>query len=149
MLQEAPAEAQREKRGDVWLLRPTPTDAVETPGNGIAGKLNSHTVAVGKLPDEAVLEPWARGAVSRARLDNAALAWVCVDGEPTGAVLLRDPLRRQASRLCTGASTHALVQPVQQRRQPTTTFSSSAAASTGAASPATRSGGAIPSAWPR
>lgn len=76
----------------------TPTDAVETPGNGIAGKLNSHTVAVGKLPDEAVLEPWARGAVSRARLDNAALAWVCVDGEPTGAVLLRDPLRRQASR---------------------------------------------------
>jgi soluble P-type ATPase len=31
-------------------------------------------------------------------LDNAAIAWVCVDGRPAGAVLLRDPLRRHAPR---------------------------------------------------
>ncbi len=41
---------------------------------------------------------WARAAVNRARLDSAAIAWVCVDDEPIGAVLLRDPLRRNAPR---------------------------------------------------
>ncbi|PRC54247.1 heavy metal translocating P-type ATPase, partial [Mycobacterium sp. ITM-2017-0098] len=33
-----------------------------------------------------------------ARLDSAAIAWVEVDGEAVGAILLRDPLRRDASR---------------------------------------------------
>ncbi|WP_342670910.1 HAD-IC family P-type ATPase [Pseudonocardia acaciae] len=41
---------------------------------------------------------WARAAVNRAALDNAAIAWLSVSGEPAGAVLLRDPLRRQAPR---------------------------------------------------
>ena len=41
---------------------------------------------------------WARAVVNRALLDGAAIAWVCVDGEPAGAVLLRDPLRRDAPR---------------------------------------------------
>ncbi len=53
---------------------------------------------VGKLPADAVTSQWARAVVNRARLDNAAIAWVCDDGEPAGAVLLRDPLRRQAPR---------------------------------------------------
>ena len=36
--------------------------------------------------------------MNRALLDGAAIAWVCLDGRPTGAVLLRDPLRRHAPR---------------------------------------------------
>ena len=36
--------------------------------------------------------------MNRALLDNAAIAWVCIDGRPAGAVLLRDPLRRHAPR---------------------------------------------------
>ena len=36
--------------------------------------------------------------MNRALLDTAAIAWVCIDGRPVGAVLLRDPLRRHAPR---------------------------------------------------
>ena len=55
-------------------------------------------MTVGKLPADAVTSAWARGVVNRARLDGAAIAWVCMEGEPAGAVLLRDPLRRHAPR---------------------------------------------------
>src|SRR6185312_5975347 len=55
-------------------------------------------VTVGKLPADTVTSTWTRGVVNRARLDSAAIAWVCVEGEPAGAVLLRDPLRRHAPR---------------------------------------------------
>ncbi len=36
--------------------------------------------------------------MNRALLDNAAVAWVSVDGRQAGAILLRDPLRRNAPR---------------------------------------------------
>ena len=49
-------------------------------------------------PRDTVTSAWARGVVAGARLDSAAIAWVCVEGEPAGAVLLRDPLRRHAPR---------------------------------------------------
>ncbi len=75
-----------------------PTDVIEEPGRGVTATLNARRVTVGKLADDTANKTWAQGAVNRARLDNAALAWVCIDGEPTGAVLLRDPLRRQAPR---------------------------------------------------
>lgn len=75
-----------------------PTDVVEIPGRGVAATLDGHRVTVGKLPADAVTSPWARSAVNRTRLDNAAISWVCSDGDPVGAVLLRDPLRRHAPR---------------------------------------------------
>lgn len=75
-----------------------PTDVIEEPGRGVTATLDARRVTVGKLADDTATKTWAQGAVNRARLDNAALAWVCIDGEPTGAVLLRDPLRRQAPR---------------------------------------------------
>ncbi|GJJ18081.1 heavy metal translocating P-type ATPase [Mycolicibacterium mageritense] len=75
-----------------------PTNISEEPGRGVSADLDQRRVTVGRLPDDDVIGTWARGAVSRARLDSAALAWVCIDGEPRGAVLLRDPLRRQAPR---------------------------------------------------
>nr|ABP47459.1 heavy metal translocating P-type ATPase [Mycolicibacterium gilvum PYR-GCK] len=75
-----------------------PTEAAEEPGRGVSAVLDGRRVTVGKLGDDAAQSAWAQGAVNRARLDSAALAWVCVDDRPVGAVLLRDPLRRQAPR---------------------------------------------------
>lgn len=75
-----------------------PTEVVEQPGRGVTARIGDHRVQVGKLPGDAIDAGWARAAVNRASLDSAAVAWVTVDGEPLGAVLLRDPLRRQAPR---------------------------------------------------
>ena len=75
-----------------------PADVVEEPGNGVGATVDGHDVHVGKLPREALGAAWARAAVNRARLDSAAIAWVRVDGDTVGAVLLRDPLRRHAPR---------------------------------------------------
>ncbi|WP_036450983.1 heavy metal translocating P-type ATPase [Mycobacterium marinum] len=75
-----------------------PTDVVEEPGRGVSATIDGRRLTVGKLSADTATGPWARAAVNRARLDGAAIAWVCVDGDPQGAVLLRDPLRRQAPR---------------------------------------------------
>ena len=71
---------------------------VEEPGRGVTATLDDRRVQVGKLPSYAVDADWARAAVNRASLDSAAIAWVCINAEPVGAVLLRDPLRRNAPR---------------------------------------------------
>jgi heavy metal translocating P-type ATPase len=75
-----------------------PADVVEEPGRGVTGTIEGRRTFVGKLPADAVSSAWARGVINRARLDGAAVAWVCIEDAPTGAVLLRDPLRRQAPR---------------------------------------------------
>lgn len=74
-----------------------PTDVTEEPGRGVTATVGDRRVEVGKLTD-GVSADWARSAVNRALLDSAAIAWVCIDARPAGAVLLRDPLRRQAPR---------------------------------------------------
>ena len=75
-----------------------PADVIEEPGRGVTATIDERRVTVGKLTADMVAGGWARAAVNRARLDSAAIAWVCIDGEPAGAVLLRDPLRRHAPR---------------------------------------------------
>lgn len=78
-----------------------PTDSAEEAGRGVTATLDGARVTVGKLSDSATdtaTDAWMQTAVNRARLDSAAMVWVCVDGKPVGAVLLRDPLRRQAPR---------------------------------------------------
>ncbi len=75
-----------------------PVDVAEQPGRGVTATIDDHRVQVGKLAGDTAGAGWARAAVNRATLDTAAIAWVCVDGEPAGAVLLRDPLRRNAPR---------------------------------------------------
>lgn len=75
-----------------------PTNVTEEPGRGATATVGHRRVYVGKLDADGLSAPWARSASNRARLDSAAIAWVCVDGEPVGAVLLRDPLRRDAPR---------------------------------------------------
>lgn len=74
-----------------------PTEVIEEPGRGATATLDGRRVRVGKLARDAT-PGWARAVVNRALLDGAAIVWVCVDGRPTGAVLLRDPLRRHAPR---------------------------------------------------
>jgi phosphoserine phosphatase len=75
-----------------------PADVVEEPGRGVDAAIDGNRVSVGKLPVDAVTGTWARAALNRARLDGAAIAWVCVNDSPVGAVLLRDPLRQDAPR---------------------------------------------------
>lgn len=75
-----------------------PTNVDEEPGQGVTATLAGRRVHVGKLAHDTEHAEWARAVVNRALLDGAAIAWVCVDGRPTGAVLLRDPLRRHAPR---------------------------------------------------
>lgn len=75
-----------------------PTNVVEEPGVGVTVTIEGRRVSVGKIPISGVTSDWGRGVVNRAGLDGAAIAWVSIDGEPAGAVLLRDPLRRRAPR---------------------------------------------------
>jgi heavy metal translocating P-type ATPase len=75
-----------------------PAGVVEEPGRGVTATIGGRTIAVGKLAANAVTSAWGRGVLNRAGLDGAAVAWVCIEGEPAGAVLLRDPLRRHAPR---------------------------------------------------
>src|SRR5690349_4982092 len=75
-----------------------PTGVTEQPGSGVTGTVDGHRLSVGKLPTDLSVAEWARAAGNRARLDAAAIVWVCVDDDPRGAILLRDPIRRQAPR---------------------------------------------------
>ncbi|MGW4531991.1 heavy metal translocating P-type ATPase [Nocardia sp. NPDC004340] len=74
------------------------TEVSERAGHGVSGVVDGRRVQVGKLPDAAAVPGWARPVMNRARLDSAAIAWITVDDDPLGAVLLRDPLRRHAPR---------------------------------------------------
>jgi heavy metal translocating P-type ATPase len=75
-----------------------PSDVIEEAGRGVSATLEGHRISAGKLPADRVVSGWGRGVVNRAGLDGAAIAWVCIDSELAGAVLLRDPLRRHAPR---------------------------------------------------
>ncbi|MBU3062403.1 cadmium-translocating P-type ATPase [Nocardia sp. NEAU-G5] len=75
-----------------------PTEVVERPGHGVTGTVGNHRVGVGRVSEFLLGAGWARAVVNRASLDSAAIAWIVVDGELGGAVLLRDPLRRDAPR---------------------------------------------------
>ncbi|MFD8703603.1 heavy metal translocating P-type ATPase [Kitasatospora sp. NPDC059648] len=72
-------------------------DITEEPGRGATGHVAGTVVSVGKH-DGAPLSAWARAADNRATLDGAATAWLSTDDTPTGAILLRDPLRHDAPR---------------------------------------------------
>lgn len=75
-----------------------PADVIEEAGRGVTASIDHRRVQVGKVVDRQIDDSWARTALNRASLDSAAIAWVLVDDEPIGAILLRDPLRRHAPR---------------------------------------------------
>ncbi|MBB1246986.1 heavy metal translocating P-type ATPase, partial [Streptomyces durbertensis] len=80
------------------LALPVPTDVTEEPGWGATGTVEGRRVSVGRVDAAAGRPAWARAVENRALLDGAAVAWLTVDGEPAGAVLLRDPVRHDAPR---------------------------------------------------
>ncbi|MFE1046690.1 heavy metal translocating P-type ATPase [Streptomyces olivaceus] len=74
-----------------------PTEVTEEPGRGARGVVEGHGVFIGRDDDAARARPaWAKAVDNRALLDGATVAWLTVDEHLTGAVLLRDPLRRDA-----------------------------------------------------
>lgn len=97
-----------------------PRDVVEEPGRGVTATVDGRHVQVGK-PAQPADRAWATAVRGRAGLDGAALAWLAVDGELTGAVLLRDPLRRDAPRTLRrlrAAGLRRLVMLTGDRREP-------------------------------
>ncbi|WP_225829906.1 heavy metal translocating P-type ATPase [Streptomyces sp. NK08204] len=83
---------------DRKLVLPMPSHVTEEPGQGATGSVDGRRVCVGRLTAPGDRPSWARAVDNRALLDGAAVAWLTVDGCPVGAVLLRDPLRRDAPR---------------------------------------------------
>lgn len=75
-----------------------PTEVTEEPGRGACATVDGHQVAIGRLAAPGPRPPWARTVDNRALLDGAAVAWLTVDGQPAGAVLLRDSVRPDAPR---------------------------------------------------
>ena len=75
-----------------------PTDVVEEAGAGVTATVDGHRVTVGALTLPPQAPQWARTVLTRSALDGAVVAWVTVDGQLTGAILLVDPLRRDAPR---------------------------------------------------
>ncbi|MGW2717711.1 heavy metal translocating P-type ATPase [Streptomyces sp. NPDC001492] len=92
------AEAVVDAARDRGLRLSVPEDVSEEPGRGAAGTVAGRRMTVGRRAQVAEVPAWARAVDNRAVLDEAAVAWLCVDGSPVGAVLLRDPLRPDAPR---------------------------------------------------
>lgn len=75
-----------------------PAAAEEEAGTGVSATVDGRRVEVGNLGLDGDLADWAASVLSRAALDVAVVAWVRVDGDLVGAILLADPLRPDAPR---------------------------------------------------
>jgi soluble P-type ATPase len=75
-----------------------PSDVVEVPGRGVVSSVDGRQVEVGKRSILSEDRGWMRQVTSRAVLNGSTASWVVVDGESVGALLLRDPIRQDASR---------------------------------------------------
>ena len=80
------------------LALSVPTDIQEEAGTGVAAVVGGRRVRVGNLGLDGEDAGWAASVVSRASLDGAVVAWVRVDGELAGAIMLADALRPDAPR---------------------------------------------------
>ncbi len=87
--------------GHLGLSLLPPTDVQEEHGYGLEGTVDGQVVRVGRLdwicPEE--VPAWLRRASRRASLEGALTAFVGIDGVPSCAVLLTDPLRPDAHRM--------------------------------------------------
>ena len=75
-----------------------PTDVDEEAGTGVSATVGAHRVRVGNLGVDGRRADWSDAVLSRAALDGAVVAWVRIDAELAGAILLADPLRPDAPR---------------------------------------------------
>jgi heavy metal translocating P-type ATPase len=78
------------------LVMPTLTE--EEAGTGVSALVDGRRVHVGNLGLDGEVADWTASVLSRASLDGAVIAWVRVDGDLAGAILLADPLRADAPR---------------------------------------------------
>ena len=73
----------------------------EEAGTGVSATIGGRRVHVGNLAlgfSDGDSAEWSASVLSRAALDGAVVAWVRVDDELAGAILLADPLRPDAPR---------------------------------------------------
>ena len=75
-----------------------PTVVEEEAGTGVSAVVDGRQVHVGNLGVDGEIADWTASVLARASLDGAVVAWVRVDGELAGAILLADPLRPDAPR---------------------------------------------------
>ena len=75
-----------------------PTGAEEEAGTGVSAVVDGRRVHVGNLGLDGHADEWTASVLARAALDGAVVAWVRVDGDMVGAILLADPLRPDAPR---------------------------------------------------
>ena len=75
-----------------------PVDTAEEAGTGVAAMVDGRRVQVGNFSLDGQSAAWVAAVLSRASLDGAVVAWVRVDGDIVGAILLADPLRPDAPR---------------------------------------------------
>ncbi len=75
-----------------------PSSVDEEAGTGVSAVVDGRRVHVGNLGIDGEIAPWTASVLSRAALDGAVVAWVRVDGEMAGAIMLSDPLRPDAPR---------------------------------------------------
>ncbi|MEU2308717.1 heavy metal translocating P-type ATPase [Streptomyces misionensis] len=94
ILAQAIVDASRERK----LELSAPADVTEEPGRGATGTVDGRRVSIGRIDTAGARPAWAGAVDDRALLDGAAVAWLTVDGNLAGAILLRDPLRQDAPR---------------------------------------------------
>ncbi|MGY4711093.1 heavy metal translocating P-type ATPase [Mycolicibacterium sp. CBM1] len=75
-----------------------PTSTTEEAGTGVSAVVDGKRVSVGNLTLGGELPHWAAAVVSSASLDGAMIAWVRIDDDLAGAILLTDPPRPDAPR---------------------------------------------------
>ena len=78
-----------------------PTDVTEEHGHGIRGMVDGHDVRLGKaawVVGDAT-PGWVRQVHRRADLDGSMTVFAAIDGVPSGAMLLEDPVRPDAPRM--------------------------------------------------
>ena len=75
-----------------------PSDAQEEAGTGVSAVVEGRRVHVGNLDTDGEEADWTASVLSRAAMDGAVVAWVRVDGDMVGAIMLADPLRPDAPR---------------------------------------------------
>lgn len=74
-------------------------DVLDRPGVGAEAVVAGQRVTVGRTGRAgAELPAWARRVERRAALDGAAIVWVSVDGQPRGALIVRDRVQSDAMR---------------------------------------------------
>ncbi len=89
---------------DIGAALAFPTEVEETPGMGIAGRVDGREVQLGRAEWllDGSLPASARAVKRRTAVEGSSSVFVSIDGELAGALLLEDPIRAEAVRTVRG-----------------------------------------------